>query len=63
MKIKELKVELLETLGIFLSIKTKAIISQLEKVNFKATIIMNIKVKATEKHYQLKNIFIKLKYT
>ena len=63
MKIKELKVELLETLGIFLSIKTKAIINQLEKVNFKATIIMNIKVKATEKHYQLKNIFIKLKYT
>ena len=29
----------------------------------KVTIILNIKVKATEKHHQLKNILIKLNHT
>ena len=38
----------------------KIIINRLEKVIFGATIISNIKVKAIEKYYQLKDISFKL---
>ena len=40
--------EYLETLEIFVSMKKKIIINQLEKTIFGVTIILNIKVKGTE---------------
>ena len=50
-------------LGIFLNIKKKVIINQLEHVIFSVTIILNVKVKPIQKHYQLKNALIKLDHT
>ena len=38
----------------------KIIVSQLELIIFGIAIILNIKVKAIEKHYRLRNVFIKL---
>ena len=37
--------------------------NQMTVNNFTTTIILNIKVTVIEKHYQLKNILIKLDYT
>ena len=64
-KLKQLKIEQLEILKIFLSMKKKKkiIINQQELVIFAVTIILNMKVMVMEiKHYQLKNILIKLDY-
>ena len=64
-KLKQLKIEQLEILKIFLSMKKKKkiIINQQELVIFGVTIILNMKVMVMEiKHYHLKNILTKLDY-
>ena len=54
--------QILEILGIIL--RMKEITTNLQElVIFEVTIILNIKAKALEKHYQFKNIFIKLGHT
>ena len=63
-KIKQSKIQSLEMLGTFLSMKKKIIINQEEQVIFGATIILNMKVTVIEiKHCQLRNILIKLHHT